>query len=377
MYRQIVKLIWVPVLMLAMTSCYPKKILTGPKTVVTPLGDKQTVNDGSLVYALPMTVFRINAEFEKTIDKPGPYAKFAKEMLGLENVISTEKESWKIKSITIETSEEIDPSEYYVIESKTIVQSNALALKRAGLILDLNPMKYDTEQRVISSSSMPDKNLSYTDMGSDEYFTSRSDTAYRMVKLDTMFIRIPYLIERKQQLTQEQLAERAAKTLLELREGKNMILTGEANVYPQSNAAIDEINRMEKEYLALFAGKSASETKVMHYTFIPDKENTGKPVEIFRFSSSGGSSGISSKSGLPVVIEVEPVGKTKDITYVAKPVSKKEEDASIISDKLYYRTPEVAIIRIKYGNETLFETRRLVYQLGQTMQLPANYIIGK
>ncbi|HCI54564.1 MAG TPA: DUF4831 family protein [Bacteroidales bacterium] len=377
MLKQIKKLACVPVLIIAVVSCYPKKILTEPETIITPLGDKLTVYDGSLVYALPMTIFRITAEFEKTIDKPGPYARFAEEMLGLKNVISTEKESWKIKSITLETSEEIDPSEYYVIGSKTIVQSNALALKRAGLILDLNPAKYDAEQRVISSSGMVDKNLSYTDLGSDEYFTSRSDTAYRMVKLDTMFIRIPYLIERKQQLTQEQLAERAAKTLLELREGKNMILTGEANVYPQSNAAIDEINRMEREYLALFAGKSASETRVMHYTFIPDNENIKKPVEIFRFSTSGGPSNISSKSGLPVVIELEPAGKIKDITYVPRPLSKEEGIASVISDKLYYRTPEVALIRIKYGNETLFETRRLVYQLGQTMQLPANYIIGK
>jgi len=377
MSKKIMKLTWMPVLIIAVASCYPKKILTEPETIITPLGDKLTVYDGSLVYSLPMTIFRITAEFEKTIDKPGPYASFAVEMLGLKNIISTEKESWKIKSIMLETSEEIDPSEYYVIESKTIVQSNALALKRAGLILDLNPTKYDVEQKLISSSSMVDKNLSYTDLGSDEYFTSRSDTAYRMVKLDTMFIRIPYLIERKQQLTKEQLAERAARTLLELREGKNMILTGEANVYPQSNAAIDEINRMEKEYLALFAGKSASETRVMHYTFIPDNENIKKPVEIFRFSTSGGPSNISSKSGLPVVIELEPAGKIKDITYVARPVSKEEETASVISDKLYYRTPEVALIRIKYGNETLFETRRLVYQLGQTMQLPANYIIGK
>ena len=35
-----------------------------------------------------------------------------------------------------------------------------------------------------------------------------------------------------------------------------MILTGETNLFPQDGAAIDEINRLDREYTALFAGKS-------------------------------------------------------------------------------------------------------------------------
>jgi hypothetical protein len=38
-------------------------------------------------------------------------------------------------------------------------------------------------------------------------------------------------------LTTEQLAERAAKRLMDLREGKFMVLIGEANVFPQDVAA--------------------------------------------------------------------------------------------------------------------------------------------
>ncbi|NMC41246.1 MAG: DUF4831 family protein, partial [Bacteroidales bacterium] len=243
--------IFIPVLIIviSLVSCVAKKVISGPETVITPLGDKLTVADGSLFYALPQSVIKVTVEFERSVEVPGPYAKYAGEMLGIKDVITVEKESWRILTVKIETSEEIDPSEYYVIESNSLFQTNALTLKRAGLILDLNPIVYERDNNAFPVSGGGKPEISYTDLGSDSYFTSRSDTAYRLVKLDTAFIRIPYLVEKKRLLTQDQLAERAAKTLLELREGKQMILTGEANVYPQSSAAIDEINRMEKEYL--------------------------------------------------------------------------------------------------------------------------------
>jgi len=360
-----------------MTSCFVNKAISDkPKTLIMPLGEKISVYDGSLVYALPMTVFNVIVEFEHTIEKPGPYAKFASDLLGLKDVITAERETWQIKSITVETHEEIDPSEYYVIESNTLLQLNALSLKKTGLILDLNPSKYEAEKRLLDSSEGVNRILTYTDLGANEYYVSRSDTAYRLVRLDTAFIRIPYLVERKKPLSIEQLAERAAKTLLELREGKHLILTGEANVYPQSNAAIDEINKMEKELMALFAGKAATVRKTMKYVFIPQKEDAGKPRELFRFSMTSGPAVPGSGTGTAITIEAEPAGKSKDITYITRPGLKETKETETY-DKLYYRIPEVVTLKLKYQNETIYESRQLVYQMGDLVQLPANYIIGK
>ncbi|MGQ9621453.1 MAG: DUF4831 family protein [Bacteroidales bacterium] len=358
-------------------SCFVKKaVIPEPATIITPLGDKLAVTDGSLVYALPMTVFYITVEFEHTIEKPGPYVKFAGDLLGLKDVITAEKESWQIKSIVVDSKEEIDPSEYYVIESNTLVQTNALVMKKSGLILDLNPETFDREKGITDVPEGVNRLLKYTDMGANEYYVSQNDTAYRLVKLDTTFIRIPYLVERRKPLSLEQLAERAAKILLELREGKHLILTGEANVYPQSNAAIDEINRMEKELTALFTGKTATERRIRKYILVPQKENSGRPYILFRFSAISGPADSASKTGTPVTAELEPAGKTKDITYIVRPQAK-EDEVQTRYDKLYYRAPEMVTFRLKYGAETLYESRKLVYQLGEIMQLPANYIIGK
>jgi hypothetical protein len=375
MMRKAGIIISVAVMTITTWSCGVFKHEETPVTTINQLGESLTVHDGSLIYALPMTVFNITVEFQHTIEKPGPYAKYASEMLGLKDVITRENEKWSIIRIGVFQEEELDPSEFYVIESNVIVQTNALALKKSGLILDINPMLYESGKMYPVSSDKGQANMAFNDLGADEYFISQSDTAYRVVKLDTSFVRIPYLVERKKPLNTDQLADRAAKALLELRDGKQFILTGEANVFPQSNAGIDEINRLEREYMALFAGKVMTETRTINYTLVPDRAMAGKPVTLFKFSESTGPSEASSAKGIPVVAELIPAKKIKDITIVTRPVT--EGESAQMFDKLFYRIPEVVTLKINAGSESYLETRKLVYQLGQVVQLPANYIIGK
>jgi len=53
-----------------------------------------------LSIGLPRTIFTVVVDMERTIDKPGPYAQYAGDLLGLTDIIRTESESWSIKSIT-------------------------------------------------------------------------------------------------------------------------------------------------------------------------------------------------------------------------------------------------------------------------------------
>lgn len=373
--RTIIRTAFISTVLLFITSCAAKKAMVEPRTIVLPLGDTITLTDGSLIYGLPMTVFDVIVEMERTIEKTGPYAKFAGEMLGIKDVITRDNETWSVKSIKVKASEELDPSELFVIESNTLVQTNALSLKKAGLIMDINPALYEKDDIGSSENYKETGQIRFMDLGSDEYFVTHSDTAYRIVKLDTSFIKIPYLVEKKKQLSLDELAEKAAKTLLELREGKHLILTGEANVFPQNGAAIEEMNRLDMEYAALFAGKTWKEEKSVTYAFIPQKEISGKPVTIFTFSDKDGPADAASKTGAPVTIELIPEKKIKDLTYITKPAEGEEPVQKF--DKLYYRIPDVVTVRIKMGNENFYNSRKLIYQFGQVIQLPANFIIGK
>ena len=170
------------------------------------------------------------------------------------------------------------------------------------------------------------------------------------------------------------LAEKAAKRLMELRDGKHMILSGEANVFPQNEAPLIEMNRLEKEYTELFAGKTIRETRTFTCQIIPSKEMIGKPVVLFRFSELTGPLSGNNQGGKPINIEFIPEQKTKDLMIINK--TQPKSDAPVY-DKLFYRVPDVINLKITLETEILFSSRRLVYQFGQVVQLPANYIIGK
>jgi hypothetical protein len=355
-------------------SCATNKNLSGSKTVITPLSDKTAFSEGSLVYGLPLTVVDIEIETERIIEKPGPYSRFAGDLLGLADVIKTENEFWTITGITVNTHQELDPAEFYVIGASTVFQTNVFALKKAGLILDLNPEIYNSSQ---NPNQKRDSDLNPTniyDLGSDEYFQDKRDTLYKIVSVDTAFVRIPYLVEKKQKLSVDQLAEKAAVRLMELRDGKHMILTGETNVFPQNEAAINEINRLEKEYTELFTGKTLKEKRRFSYQVIPRKDLIGKQISLCIFSESNGPMASAEKSGSPVMIEFIPEMKTRNLNVISGKVN---NSSSQKYDKLFYRVPDVVNVKVTIGDEILNTSRKLVFQLGEVVRLPANYIIGK
>lgn len=351
-----------------------KKIVETPVSI-NPLSDTVTARMGTIVYSLPRTVFTITAAFERIIEIPGPYAQFAGDLLGLDNVIREETESWSITEINLNSHQEADPQEIYVIQTEKFFSSNALALRNEGLILDLNPALAGPpvfNQHLKESIA---EGFRPVDLGSDEYYVSQSDTAYRRVALDSTFIRIPYIVEKKRRLTDAQLAERAARRLMEIRDGKIMILTGEANVFPQHEASINEINRLEQQYLELFTGKTFKEKRYFTTQVIPSLSQTGKPVDLFRFSELTGPSEAASGKGTPVRILIDPEQKTKKLAVITpEPV---EGAVLTADDNLYYRVPDAAGIKILLGNEILLSARRLIYQYGELVRLPGNYLISK
>nr|MCU0410534.1 DUF4831 family protein [Bacteroidales bacterium] len=115
--------------LLLTSGCVPAKTGSKSDIVILPLGGEVKVTDGSIVYALPLTVLEFDIITERTIEIPGPYSEFAKEMIGLEDVIADENEIWSLRDVTLRTVEELDPSQYYVIQGTTLMQTNLLSLK--------------------------------------------------------------------------------------------------------------------------------------------------------------------------------------------------------------------------------------------------------
>ncbi|MFO7853234.1 MAG: DUF4831 family protein [Bacteroidota bacterium] len=358
-------------LIMALYACTAvKEVPVKVKTTVLPLGDTVKLYEGSLVYALPQTVLDFTVVAERTVQKAGPYHEYANELLGLRDVINSDQVIWNIKEVKINAVQELDPSEFYVIKSDGLIETNALSMINAGLIMDVSPSVYMHREFDRRNYSAEEPGMVYRDMGSDMYYDIEQDTAYRIVDVDTAFVRIPYVLERRRQLSLSEQAEHTARILLELREGRHLILTGEATVFPQDKAAIDEINRLEEQYISLFAGKSYTSEEEFNFSFVPDKSMKNKPVVIFRFSQEKGVLDMSDLSGRPVVIEMMSDNSLDEINMIP-------DSTSDNYDKIYYRIPEVVDIRITDGRRNLGGERQLIYQFGKKVALPANYIIGK
>jgi hypothetical protein len=369
------KLLWFTALFmgyLVLSSCYPGRTAMESDAVVSPLSEKVSARDGNIIYALPRTVFNIVVETERTIEIPGPYWRYAGDLLGLSNVIRSDIEYWAITGISVKSSQELDPSELYIVEATTPFATNALALKNEGLILDINPELYYSAGNEKGIETSGGGRFVSSDLGSDEYFLVQRDTAFKRISVDSTFIQIPYIVEKRKQLPREQLAERAARRLMELRDGKHFILTGEADVFPQNEAVINEMNRLEKEYTELFTGKTVREKRTFTFQVIPSAGSAGKPVKLFQFSEARGTVPEGQAGGDPVMIEFTPEKRTKELSVIRSKTPEKEE---IVIDKLYYRVPDVVNMKISLGDEVLFNSRRLVYQYGEIIRLPSNIII--
>jgi len=373
--RNFIKLSVFFAVLFAVLSCASERKMADSKIIVTPLSGAMNITEGSLVYGLPLTVIDVRIEAERVIERPGPYARYAESLLGLKDVIEGESETWAITGVTIKSHEEPDPSEFYVIQTSSLFQTNVLSLKKTGLMLDLNPETYNRTEEESYDGNADLNVLRVSDLGADEYFRSSSDTVYKLVSFDTAFVNIPYLVEKKQKLSVAQLAEKAAVRLMEMRDGKHMILTGETNVFPQDGAAINEMNRLEKDYTDLFTGKTVREKRAFSYHVIPGKDRAGEKITLCRFSEVSGPLAADAAGGTPLVLELMPEAKTKNLTIIT--TGKQQGSSASKYDRLYYRVPDVANIKITFGNEIFKVSRRLIYQFGDVVQLPSNYIIGK
>jgi hypothetical protein len=365
------------IMIFVIVSCTAGSKAVSYNSAIVPLSDTVTFTEGCVIYGLPRTVFTIKVDMERKIEIPGPYARYAADFLGITDAITEENESWTITGITVGTHEEIDPSEYYVIyhstKSNSFFGSNALSLRKEGLILDINPRQFFTTERQAVGDGQESDMFRFADLGSDEYFNIQKDTVYQRVNIDSAFIRVPYIVESRRRLTQDQLAENAARRIIELRDGKHLVLTGETNVFPQSDAAINEINRMEKEYTELFAGKVVKENRSYTVTFIPEPEMENKSVTLFRFSELTGPITGSASGGVAITAELIPEQKTKALTII----NNNRKPGSVTFDKLFYRAPDIENLRISMGREVLKKKKKMVYQFGEIVQLPANFIISK
>ena len=319
---------------------------------------------GFLTYSLPSTTITLDVEAVQEKFYAGPYAKYAEKYLGIK-ARQQDETVYQLSEVRMIPFVEADQSRRYSLNvKKGTIEATFLKLSAEGLI-SFADGNFATESvwrfPTVTSGDFSDK-------GVTSNVTSESATLYRSSKNDRVSVQHNMVVEK----SPEKRAAETAEMILGLREKRLQIVTGDTDATYSGEAmgaAIEELTRLEKEYMTLFIGYSEYQTQRMKFEVIPEAGRESQMYIAFRLSDTAGLVPADDLSGKPIVMEIVPQEFSQPElapieTRNAKPV------------EAYYRIPAICTVKLIDSGNVILQNRMPVYQLGKESSLPANVILN-
>lgn len=343
----------------------------------------QPAPDGVVVYSLPLTTVRLDVEAVCETYTPGPYCQWAKKYLGID-VPQEASTSYTLSRIRMTPYLEADRSCSYVVNLDGMLGEASPAsffeFSSQGLLL-----LSDENKGNVNSWRFPSMAPGSGTLASEATanLTSTETTLYRSVRTegggyDRVAVRQSQVVEK----STEKKAQEAASMILSLRENRLNIITGNTDATFSGDAlraAVEEIGRLEEEYMRLFTGTVSSSVQAMSFDVVPASGPEEELTMAFRISDSHGLLPPDDITGRPVVMEIVPedaedfyseqvVGEVE----AAKPRAKHE---AALRGNIYYRVPAICSVRIVDGQNLILKSRVPVYQKGQDLSFPVHVLV--
>lgn len=304
------------------------------------------------VYTLPRTVVKVDISAQKTEIQAGPYARFAQKYLGI-NVPLFDKVVYTLLSAQATPLVENDPAHVYPLDN-----------------IDLSLLQKTPEGFRSNSAKGAiaiQNRFAFNDLGLEPIITTRTISSFTNVPSDTGTMVIPIDKQEVVSRSLEEMAEQAAQTIFKLRKRRFELVTGETgeNVFGAGlQAALNEMKRIEDEYVALFAGKQVVTIETRTFEVVPDGQKSNHVV--CRFSPNKGVVEVSDLSGRPILLELKPEGKTSQMAEFTK--STKDSRTYI-----YHRIADAVEVKVvdNSGTRHVLCTERMpIYQFGKIIEVP-------
>lgn len=167
--------------------------------------------------------------------------------------------------------------------------------------------------------------------------------------------------------TNAQLAKEVADKIDEIRKAKFYLISGDVSMAtnPETfNTMYQRMDEMEKEYTSLLLGKRVAKQVVKTVYVIPNKEVPTQTVA--KFSETDGLTLGTSGSGSMITVQTLPLNT---VAAINAPSQSAVESMSY-ENKVFYRIPDMANVKVTCGSETLLEDRVTVNQLGALLMAP-------
>jgi len=341
------------------------------ETKVTKISDSDLSSIQGVIYALPKTNVSFKVEAVQTEIIPGPYHDYAEKFIGISNVPHNKEIKWQVSNIEINSYNDIDASEYYSLIPSGNFSINLLKLIENEIIFPINKSSQEKYESQFYGKNIVGEGIVFKDLSVTKYIGEEQVTYFKRVQRDSIFAKVPVVKTQSVHKSFEQKAEEAASFIFMIREKRFELLTGMADYYPEGKAlkvAIEELNRLENEYLDLFIGKRYSSTYSAIYEFVPTEKYLNQPNILFRFSEEKGVLPANDLSGRPIIIELEKVNQKYNFSDLNK-------TNSLNSDNLFYRLPVLTQINVNDGGSLIASRKVNINQFGEVILFPSMYLM--
>lgn len=355
------------VIFFGIVSCKTVSETTGGK-----IDNEELLKKQGIVYALPKTNLNFKLEALRTEIVPGPYYEYAEKYLGITNVPRNNTSNWQISNIEISALNDIDESEYYILNPSGKFNVDITRLINNSLVFPINNQGQIEYSNQFYGKDQDTQGVVFKDLSVSKYVGEEKVTYFKQVQRDSIFAKVPVVKTQSVYKSFEDKAEEAASFIFMIREKRFELLAGMADYYPDGKAlevALEELKRLENEYLDLFIGKTYQSTYIANFEFSPTLNELNQPNILFRFSEEKGILPANDLSGRPIIIELEKVNQSNSLSVI-------DIEASKVKDKLIYRVPKLIKVAVLDGNSLLANRKMKMYQFGEIITIPVMYLMS-
>jgi hypothetical protein len=347
---------------------------------VVPVTDKELqIKENAVVYFLPQKLINVRVDVETRYFIAGSFCKYAEKYLLLDDVSSNNYTYSEIVNIDFDESIVPDPKAgFFVLEGNTNIQFD-----EKGIIIAYNDVTISKNRyEEYSFSNIPEYfnngEIIFTDYSVKRNFTGVTDTTYKVIQLDSVFQKIPVYNTVITSKDYEQKAEEAANFIIKLRKNRFRLQTGqfETEKPPKDiKFLIEELDRLEKQYLELFIGKEIIVKNSFYATFKPKNSQKEDKVVLFYLSDELGICDKSNADTEPVYLKYKNCGVMSELdNFYVRQIEFKEKEKS---KGLYYRIPGRGLFTLVYDGHEFAKQSFIIPQYGYLNNLPAKMFKNK
>ncbi|MDD4150686.1 MAG: DUF4831 family protein [Bacteroidales bacterium] len=347
---------------------------------VVPITDTTLqIKKNSTVYFLPQTVIHVKVDVETSKFISGPFSNYAEKYLSIADAPKKSYTYSDISEVEFLQVSVVDPLAGFMVfgnKASLCFDSRGLIASYNDIIdnqTTLNELKYQNSPEYFDLDSPL-----YFDYGVKRNFIGITDTTYKVIQLDSIFQKIPVYNTVITSKDFEQKAEEAANYIIKIRKRKFKLQTAQFDdEKPPKNIKflIEELDKLESQYLELFIGKEISVSNSFYYTFKPQIEHQSGKIVIFHLSEELGICKTAAADTEPVYLTYQNCAWTTELdSFYSRQTKLKEKEKT---KGFFYRIPGHGGLSVEFDGNTYAKQAFVIPQYGTLTNLPSKMFKNK